>query len=49
MGFDQSDHSNALPPRVQPGDIILVHAGVFPANPLANTSKSPAGLPFENG
>ena len=29
MGSDQSDHSNALPPRVQPGDIILVHAGVY--------------------
>jgi hypothetical protein len=29
MGSDQSDHSNALPPRVQPGDIILVHAGLY--------------------
>src|ERR1700691_1386918 len=29
MGSDQSDHSNALPPRVQPGDIILIHAGVY--------------------
>jgi hypothetical protein len=29
MGSDQSDHSNAMPPRVQPGDIILVHAGVY--------------------
>jgi hypothetical protein len=29
VGSDQSDHSNALPPRVQPGDIILVHAGVY--------------------
>jgi hypothetical protein len=29
MGADESDHSNALPPRVQPGDIILVHAGVY--------------------
>lgn len=29
MGSDESDHSNALPPRVQPGDIILVHAGVY--------------------
>ncbi len=32
MGSDQSDHSNALPPRVQPGDIILVHAGVYKDN-----------------
>jgi hypothetical protein len=29
MGSDQSDHSNAMPARVQAGDIILVHAGVY--------------------
>ena len=29
MGSDESDHSNALPPRVQPGDTILIHAGVY--------------------
>lgn len=29
MGSDQSDHSNVMPARVQPGDIILVHAGVY--------------------
>ena len=29
MGSDQSDHSNVLSSRVQPGDIILVHAGVY--------------------
>jgi hypothetical protein len=32
MGADESDHSNAFPPRVQPGDIILVHAGVYKDN-----------------
>jgi hypothetical protein len=32
MGSDQSDHSNALPARVQPGDIILVHAGLYKDN-----------------
>jgi hypothetical protein len=32
MGSDQSDHSNATPPRVEPGDIILVHAGVYKDN-----------------
>ena len=32
MGSDESDHSNALPPRVQPGDIILVHAGLYKDN-----------------
>lgn len=29
MGSDESDHSYVMPPRVQPGDIILVHAGVY--------------------
>jgi hypothetical protein len=29
LGSDQSDHSNAFPPRVQAGDVILVHAGVY--------------------
>jgi len=32
MGSDHSDHSNAFPPRVQPGDIILVHAGLYKDN-----------------
>lgn len=29
MGADESDHSNVFPPRVKPGDTILVHAGVY--------------------
>ncbi len=29
MGSDESDHSNVMPPRVRPGDIILVHAGLY--------------------
>jgi hypothetical protein len=28
-GADESDHANLYPPRVQPGDTILVHAGVY--------------------
>ncbi len=32
MGSDHSDHSNAFPPRAQPGDIILVHAGIYKDN-----------------
>jgi hypothetical protein len=28
-GLDQSDHANAFPPRVKPGDVILMHAGVY--------------------
>ena len=29
MGADESDHSLIYPPRVKPGDTILVHAGVY--------------------
>ena len=32
IGADESDHSNVFPPRVKPGDIILVHAGVYKDN-----------------
>jgi hypothetical protein len=32
LGSDESDHSNAFPPRVEPGDVILVHAGVYKDN-----------------
>jgi hypothetical protein len=32
MGSDQSDHSRAMPPRVKPGDTILVHAGLYRDN-----------------
>jgi hypothetical protein len=29
LGSVESDHSREMPPRVKPGDIILVHAGVY--------------------
>jgi hypothetical protein len=29
FGSDESDHSNVMPARVQPGDTILVHAGTY--------------------
>ncbi len=29
MGSDESDHSYVMPPRVQPGDVILIHAGLY--------------------
>ena len=29
LGSDESDHSNVMPPRVQPGDTILLHAGLY--------------------
>ena len=51
MGSDQSDHSNALPPRVQPGDIILVHAGVYKDNRFSyggfDRNLAAYGTPFD--
>ena len=51
MGSDQSDHSNALPPRVRPGDVILVHAGVYKDNRFAYGGFDPKfggyGTPFD--
>jgi hypothetical protein len=51
MGSDQSDHSRELPPRVQPGDTILVHAGVYKDNRFnyGGFDKSIAsyGTPFD--
>ncbi|MBV9549112.1 MAG: hypothetical protein JO256_05495 [Alphaproteobacteria bacterium] len=35
MGADESDHSNVFAPRVRPGDVILVHAGVYKDNRFA--------------
>jgi hypothetical protein len=51
MGSDQSDHSMAFPPRVRPGDVILVHAGVYKDNRFAYGGFDPKfggyGTPFD--
>jgi hypothetical protein len=51
MGSDESDHSNAMPPRVQPGDIILVHAGLYKDNRFVYGGFDPKipsyGTPFD--
>ena len=51
MGSDQSDHSNAFPARVGPGDTILVHAGVYKDNRFAYGGFDPKfggyGTPFD--
>lgn len=53
LGSDESDHSNVFGPRVQPGDTILVHAGVykdkrFIYGGIVGTMKDPAyGTPFD--
>ena len=51
MGSDQSDHSRELPPRVQPGDTIFVHAGVYKDNRFVysgfDKSIAAYGTPFD--
>lgn len=51
MGADQSDHANAYPPRVQPGDTIIVHAGLYRDSRLrygGGDAEHPAyGTPFD--
>ena len=51
LGSDQSDHANAFPPRVRPGDVILVHAGVYKDNRFAYGGFDPKfggyGTPFD--
>jgi hypothetical protein len=50
-GFDQSDHSNVFPPRVEPGDVILVHAGDYKDSRFNNGGVDAAvpsyGTPFD--
>ena len=51
MGSDQSDHSMAFPPRVKPGDVIEVHAGVYKDDRFAYGGFDPKfggyGTPFD--
>ncbi len=51
MGSDQSDHANVLPPRVRPGDIILVHAGIYKDNRFVysgfDRTMAAYGTPFD--
>ena len=51
LGSDQSDHSREMPPRVKPGDTILVHAGVYKDNRFLYSGfdkTQPAyGTPFD--
>lgn len=50
-GSSQSDHSNVFPPRVQPGDVILVHAGLYKDHRLNYGGFDPNiasyGTPFD--
>ena len=51
MGSDQSDHSNASAPRVQAGDTILIHAGIYKDNRFVysgfDTTIAAYGTPFD--
>jgi len=51
MGSDQSDHSNASQPRVQAGDTILIHAGLYKDNRFVysgfDTTLAAYGTPFD--
>ncbi len=51
MGSDESDHSREMPPRVKPGDTILVHAGVYKDNRFVYSGFNPNiaayGTPFD--
>lgn len=50
-GSNHSDHANAFPPRVQKGDVILVHAGVYKDNRFHYSGFYPNeaayGTPFD--
>ena len=50
-GSNHSDHANAFAPRVQPGDIILVHAGLYKDNRFHYSGFYPNeaayGTPFD--
>ena len=41
MGAAHYDYQNAYPPRVQPGDVILVHAGLYVERPLPLHERAP--------
>jgi hypothetical protein len=51
LGSQESDHSREMPPRVQPGDTILVHAGVYKDNRFIYGGLDPKipnyGTPFD--
>jgi hypothetical protein len=50
MGSAHYDYENAYPPRVQPGDTILVHAGLYVGDRLhyMNTTPRPGFLALAN-
>jgi hypothetical protein len=51
LGSSQSDHSRNAPPRVKPGDVILVHAGLYKDNRFVyggfDRNLAALGTPFD--
>ncbi len=51
MGSDESDHYNVMPPRVHPGDTILLHAGLYKDSRFVyggfNRNIPALGTPFD--
>ena len=51
LGSDQSDHSREMPPRVKPGDTILLHAGVYKDHRFVysgfDKTQAAYGTPFD--
>ena len=51
LGSSQSDHSRNAPPRVKPGDVILVHAGIYEDNRFVyggfDRNLAALGTPFD--
>lgn len=51
MGMGHNDYQNAYPPRVQPGDVILMHAGTYVgdrAHYIGSGAPRPGILPMGN-
>ncbi|HTA42477.1 MAG TPA: right-handed parallel beta-helix repeat-containing protein [Bryobacteraceae bacterium] len=49
MGGNHSDNFNSFPPRVQPGDIILVHAGLYKDDRFKYGGGGPGGTGPSDG
>ena len=49
MGSSHSDNFNTYPPRVQPGDIILVHAGLYKDDRFRYGGGGPGGTAPSDG
>ncbi len=49
MGSSHTDNHNTFPPRVKPGDMILVHAGIYKDNRFSYAQGGDAGTAPSDG